>query len=307
MCATARNLERQGATLTPKDFKWFFFPWWANAGYTMKEFVEFTAADNQYFVDLAKNENIILTTEQKNWYVKEKAILGEKMKQEFPSTFDESIEASVEGAFFRKQISELRADRRFCRLPYDSHVRTYAAFDIGYNDATAIVVFQQVGKEIHIINYYEHNREDPDHYAQWLTALPYPIDNVFLPHDAGATSAQTGRTYEEIFKEDFRFKTTLLKRDTHEILGIDLAKRYFNRCWIDSNNCGRLVECLTLFSKEFNRRFGTWLTKSRHDEYSDGAKSFIYAMQGIASLEGSSADEFEPGEIERMKFKPVFY
>jgi hypothetical protein len=306
LCETARNLKLAGADLTEKDYKFFFFGWHENSEYRMSTLVEQTEAEAEYFRDLIK-EGVILDKEQCNWYLKEKSILGEKIKQEYPSTFEESIAASVEGAYFAHELNLMRQERRLCNVPHDNHAQVYASFDIGINDATAIVLFQLVGKEIHIIDHYEASGEDIAHYMSYLSALPYAVYKVFLPHDAGARSLQTGRTLEGIVHEDFGFKTHVLKRDQHEILGIDLAKNYFNRCWFDKRKTGRLIECLTLFSKEYNRRFGTWQSKSRHDQYSDSAKSFIYAMQGVDQLERHSIDsDFAPGELAAMRFKPTF-
>ena len=306
LCETARNLQFAGAELTEKDFKFFFFPWHANVEYRMAQYVKPLPADDEYFRALAK-DGFVLDREQINWYLKEREILGDKIKQEYPSTFEESIEASVEGAFFRKQIEALRVDKRLCHVPHDSHTRVYCALDIGINDATAVCIFQVIGKEIHIIDYIEDSGEDISHYMGMLTALPYSINTVYLPHDAGARSLQTGRTLEGIVHEDFGFKTYILKRDAHEILGIDNARNLFNRCWFDKAKTGRLVECLTLFSKEFNRRYGTWLTKSRHDQYSDGSKSFIYAMQSVQHIERSNDDgDYAPGELDAMRRKPIF-
>jgi hypothetical protein len=135
----------------------------------------------------------------------------------------------------------------------------------------------------------------------WLSRLPYPMHTVFLPHDGDNRSLQTGRSLADIIRDDFHYKVQVLPRDVHEYLQIDRAKRYFPRVWIDTG-CVRLMECLTFFSKEYNKRFGTWAGVSRHDEYSDGAKSFLYMVQAVERLTGSTADEYTKDEVLAMRY-----
>ena len=60
---------------------------------------------------------------------------------------------------FAKQISQARQEKRICYLPYDENAKTFSAWDIGIGDSCAIWVFQLVGKEIHVIDYYENSDE----------------------------------------------------------------------------------------------------------------------------------------------------
>lgn len=306
LCDTARNLMLAEEPLTKKDFKFFFFPWWANPEYSLGNFIQKTEADEEYFLGLV-SENIHLTPEQINWYLKEKSILGIKMQQEYPSTFDEAIAVSVEGAFFRKQIIETREEKRIRHVPYDSHSLVYAAADIGFTDATAIVLFQLIRGEIHIIDHMEGCEEEIGYFMNWLVKKSYNIERIFLPHDAKAMSLQTGKCIDELVRENFGYKTTVMSRVSHEILDIDHARNMFRRCFFDQSKCTRLIECLTLFSKEYNKRLNMWLTKSRHDEYRDSAKAFIYMCRGVEHLETYSSDsEYSSDDLRSMKFRPIF-
>src|SRR3990167_5693617 len=68
-CQLAQQIQARGESLTPLDFKFFFFPWWRHPDYVLQGRVDIPASHGRYFHDLAQR-GIVLTDEQKNWYVK---------------------------------------------------------------------------------------------------------------------------------------------------------------------------------------------------------------------------------------------
>lgn len=66
------------------------------------------------------------------------------MKREFPSTPDEAFEASNEGLYYGRQIVEARQQGRIRRIYYDANVPVHTAWNLGYNDSTAIWVVSNV-------------------------------------------------------------------------------------------------------------------------------------------------------------------
>jgi len=87
--------------------------------------------------------NSKLPLEQRAWYLKKAISQGEDMKREFPSSPDEAFETSNEGAYYGKQITEVRREGRIRKVYYDTNVPVHTAWDLGYNDSTAIWLFQQ--------------------------------------------------------------------------------------------------------------------------------------------------------------------
>ena len=300
LCRNALDLQRKGTPLGPKDWKFTFFPWFNNPGYIADTIPTLDDNERKYFDGLS-GLGIELSEAQKSWYVGESRILGEKMRQEYPSTFEESIETSTEGAWFGQNMAKARVEGRICRVAYDSHIPVYASMDIGYGDPTAIWIYQVLHKEIHFIDYYQVSGEPLSHYITYLQRLPYAIQAVILPHDAGAHEKATGLSYEDQVK-GYNFRTVLLERDAHEILGIDLARSMFSRCWFDQDKCSQGLQSLCYFSREWDRQHSRWLGKSKHDEYSDGAKSFIYACKGI-STQSRHGDDYTADEIREQQLR----
>jgi hypothetical protein len=100
----------------------------------------------EYFRSL-QAKGIELNHEQKFWYAARMATQNDSMLREYPSTPEEAWMVAEEGAYFGKQMGEARIQKRIGHIPYDKSVLAYSAWDLGYNDSTAIWFFQMVGKE----------------------------------------------------------------------------------------------------------------------------------------------------------------
>ena len=90
-----------------------------------------------YFMDLDK-QGIELTYGQKNWYYRQWCTIGDKIKQEFPSTAQEAFMASTDAYFYATEIQEARKDRRIIPLRYDPEHLVYVSFDLGVFDYTVL-------------------------------------------------------------------------------------------------------------------------------------------------------------------------
>src|SRR5690606_27201274 len=164
LCKRAQDKAKLGEPLTGLDFKFHFFPWYLDGKYQLADTVPETRDQQEYFAKLAK-EGVELTRQQRAWYVKKAEQQDEDMKREFPSTPEEAFEASVEGAYFSRQMAKMRSEKRICRIPIlDQPVDT--SWDLGVNDDMAITFWQTVGMERRAIDYYENSGEGWAHYAK---------------------------------------------------------------------------------------------------------------------------------------------
>ena len=79
-----------------------------------------------------------------------------------------SFAAAVIGSYYGSIVEQLERDGRVCDVPYDEAVPVTTAWDLGIGDSTAIWFLQQVGKEVHAIDYYEASGADLGHYVREL-------------------------------------------------------------------------------------------------------------------------------------------
>jgi len=287
LCKSAQDIQDAGTPLGTLDWKLWFFPWHAHPDYVLNsKNVLITKEISEYFEHLECKE-IILTDEQKAWYVKKMQTQGEYMKREYPSTPEESFEAANEGFYFAKMMSLARQERRICHVPYDEASKTYSAWDIGIGDSNAIWVFQLSGKEVHCIDYYENSDEPLTHYVNWLQKKPYIYEKHFMPHDAASRSLQSGKSLVDIAR-GMGLKVDVLPRDSNEMFGIECLRNMLPRFFFDQTKCEKGIKAVECFRKEWNEKLGCYREKSYHDWASHGSKALIYASEAIQRT-GSSA------------------
>lgn len=274
LCKKAQDRQAADEKLTGLDFKFHFFGWHLDRKYQLADGVCENREQTEYFEKLAA-DGIQLTLQQRAWYVKKSEQQDEDMKREFPTTPAEAFEASVEGAYFSKQMVRARIEKRICRLPVlDAPV--YTSWDLGLNDSTAICFWQDVGHERRCIDYYENNGESWGHYAGILLSKGYSYSRHYFPHDAGhrIQSVETTPTREQLANEAGIKPSEVLARILTEKDGIDKSRAFFPNVWIDTERCARLIECLDNYRKEWDDQRGVWKDRARHDEFSHGYKAF---------------------------------
>jgi len=300
-CQEAQALQELGEPLSQKDFDFIFLPWFQNPDYVLDEKLRLTDAQAEYFHKIEGQTGVTLTEPQKVWYVKESKTLGDLMHQEHPSTPEEAFAATKDGTYFANLISDARKENRVCHLPPDQHKKLYASFDIGISDATAIWVFQVIGREIHFVDYYEMEGEALGHYMYKLDCISKDFqctfEEVFLPHDAAAREKREGKSYVDGVRE-YGYEATVLKQAQNEITQIQDGRRMLPNCWFDKEKCKLGLKRLENFHKQYSNQYQVFLSKSAHDENSHGAKSFLYACAGVNRLLergsiGYSADYWE--------------
>lgn len=296
---TAQALEEQNKAsnqdyLGKLDWKLWFLPWFEHPDYVIDSKNILINKDMEDYFKSLESKGIILTNDQKAWYVKKAETQGEYMKREYPSTPEEAFESANEGFYFSQQISKARLERRISYLPYDENAKTYSSWDIGIGDACAIWVFQLVGKSVHCIDYYENSGEALAHYMNWLKSKPYVFDSHIMPHDAAAREKGSGKSYADIAREN-GLKVNVLPRQLVETFGIEALRNMLSRFFFDQSKCEKGIKAVENFRKEWNEKLGCYREKSYHDWASHGAKALIYAAEAIQKLSngaGMTAEEW---------------
>lgn len=271
ICKEAMRMEKLDLPLTQIDFRFHFFPWYRDALSQLNEYVWIPSDLQEYFAQL-EAQNIYLSESQKFWYAKKRIIQGEDMLREYPSTPEEAFLASTEALYYGYQINLAREEKRIGHVPHDAALPCYTAWDLGFNDSTAIWIYQLIGQEIHLIEYIEDSGKALSHYFEELKRRPYAYEKHFVPHDAAATELGTGLSRVETAK-NFGFQFTVAKR-LPIIEGIDAVRHIFNRCWFDEKKCDQGLKALENYKKEWDDRHGCWKNSPLHNFASHGADAF---------------------------------
>ncbi len=117
MSVESMELLESGIDLSKLDFKFHFYPWFDDPKYVLPvpdSGLKLTKKWVKYFTSVQAASKVILSDEQKNWYIKKESSQKGKMKQEFPSTPMEAFLTSGRKVFDSDDL--MRAEGR-CTKP----------------------------------------------------------------------------------------------------------------------------------------------------------------------------------------------
>jgi phage terminase large subunit len=214
---------------------------------------------------------------------------------QYDQELEVSFDAAIRGAIYRTELAAIEANGRLCSVPYDPAVPVWTAWDLGIGDATAIWCAQIVGKEVHIIDYYEATGEALIHYVEWLDSRPYRYGLDLLPHDAAARELGTGKTREELLRANGRKVRVLPVQSIED--GIEAVKMVLGRCWFDRDRTVRGRECLAHYRRDFNDKMGIYKNSPVHDWSSHGSDAMRTLAMGLREAQPVPRDLTTPVRV----------
>lgn len=274
--------------LTKMDYKFFFFPWYWNAFNRLDPAgVVFLEYQNNYFDELRDKHKVHLDKWQKAWYVKKWNIQGDDMKREHPSTWIEAFEAAIMGTFYSTQFTRIREQGRIAKVPFQPGVLVDTWWDlgVGLEDTTAIWFTQDVGREIHVIDYHEDSGEGLDHYKfeildKWTEKKGYRYGVHGAPHDINHREWGNSAKKRVNTAAELGINFTVAPRLSKES-GIGQVRKILGVCWFDEVNTTKRymkmdvgLNSLESYRKEWNEALGSYRTTPLHDWASNGADAF---------------------------------
>jgi hypothetical protein len=226
-----------------------------------------------------------------------KAAKAQMTPEAFAQEYECSFEANVKGAYYAAELAQADTDKRITStVRYDKAADVFAAMDLGIGDATSVWCFQIIGNEWHWLDAYEASGQALDHYVDWLKALPYPVHELLLPHDAEARELQTGKTRKE-FLENRGFRCRVIPRHSADER-IEAARVRFNRFWFNAEGCKDGIEALRMYRAEFDEKRQVLKTRPLHDWSSHFADAFGYGVMGAQETpQATEWPEFRMGAI----------
>lgn len=279
----ARKRQEEGREPRELEFKYHFFPWWGGGGYHAAPYGEIEEKYQTYFENLEGEFKVMLTDRQKSWYIQMDGVQGDEMFREFPSHPGEAFDAKVTGAYFAKQMTQIRAKGQICRVPIDPVAPIQTFWDLG-RDTTSIWFFQQVGFDWRFIDYFEGSGEGMMYYITMLKerndgGVPYNYGDCYLPHDGTRRSMATNDTPADILYQN-GFDVRIVERTPAKDLSIEHARLAIPKCWFDKTRCAQGIVALDNYRKEWDEKLGTWKKNPLHNEASHGADSFQVFSDG---------------------------
>ena len=117
--------------------------------------------------------------------------------EQFAQEYEYSFDAAILGAYYAKQIAQLRADNRITSVPYDPNHRVVTSWDLGIHDQTCIWFCQIVGREVRWIDYEESFSRSLIDSAKVILTKPYLYGEHYMPHDIDTREMTSAKTRKE--------------------------------------------------------------------------------------------------------------
>ena len=213
---------------------------------------------------------------------------GEAMfNQEYLVDFD----AATPGAYYASYIKTAEDEGRIGRVPYDPSLKVDTAWDLGVDDYTAIWFFQQVGREVRAIDYFETSGEGLQSIVKRAIAgKPYVFGNHYLPHDVMVRElGAAGRTrFETLTGLGVTPISVGVAADPEE--RINASRALIPVTWFDAEKCATGLLRLRSYRKRWNRSLSAY-TGPLHDSASHGSDAFgEFAVNRRAQIATAGAD-----------------
>ncbi|NCQ34266.1 terminase [bacterium] len=287
-CQDALKAQQEGRPLAAGDWSISFLPWWLHPEYVASpRHVVITAPLLKYFHEIEGKIGRSLGPARRAWYCGKWKRLGDRMKQEYPSTPEEAFEATIEGAYYAEQMADVRRSGRICDLPHDPSYRTETWWDLGVDDATAVWFVQRAGGWLHVIDYREWTGEGLQTLARHVADIRQERGMMFSrhvgPHDLKVR--EWGNDAERRVDVAARLGLDFEVCPEHAIADrIEAVRNILPRCRFDAERCEEGIKALDSYQKEWDEVRATYRTKPLHNWASHGADAFgVGVMAGNIS------------------------
>lgn len=238
------------------------------------DFYERASVDPEWFCQTyAANETGVIPQAELD------ALLREMGEESYGQEMLCSWNASNKGSYYGPKLTELRAQGRITKVPYDESVGVIASFDLGISDSTAVWFAQRVNKEIHLIDYMEVDGLGIPDIVRKIKEKPYVYSTYLFPHDVMARELGTGKTRVEVLRKLGIVADVLPRQKVDD--GIQATRLMLSQCWFDEEKTRRGLDCLQNYKREWNEKSQYFETKPSHDWASHGSDSFRYLAMGI--------------------------
>ena len=235
----------------------------------------------------------ITTTYLENpWLSDQTRQLAEDCKRDFPAIcayLAWEPNTDVEGAYFEHELAEAREKGRIGEVPYDRTKPVNTAWDLGFDDPSAIWFYQAYDGFYNFIDYFEGNERTLTNYLVVLQNRGYVYGTDWLPWDAVSGRIHSRLTTDKTTSPDQLMRAAGRKVRIAPDLGIEsrinFARTVFPQCRFDAEKCRDGLQQLARYQPEpaplTGIKRGIKSGKDLHNEASHAGTGFCCAAVGM--------------------------
>ena len=240
------------------------------------------------------------TGEEALTYAEAKELTQDMSADEYAREMECSFDAPVEGAYFAEALNLIAQQNRVCRVPVDLAAPVITSWDLGVHDYCSIWWWQNVGKEIHFVDYTMAVGKGLDHWAKVLREKKaeggFDYQCHLLPHDIEAREISSGKsrraTLDDLIPKTEPIITVPRIRSKED--GINAARAMLGSAYFDETKCKTGLAMLRGYHKSA-------MGQPVHGPgpHSHGADAFQTAAVGFHLITGLSASMLRRGPMRR--------
>lgn len=288
MVKRAEKLKLAGSRLTPVDFKLHFYGWYLDPDNRVQaSFVIVPDHLTVYFRELEEKHGIRTDADQRAWYAKEYERLGpDDIKSEHPSVPEEAFYASLEGAYYKAEMSLARRSGRVGHeIPYDPTRPVDTFWDIGMDDENFVGFRQTDGVRNRVIDAVRWSGSGISGGVKLLREKHeqrgFVYGKHYGPHDLEVHdwSQFTAQSRKEV-AASFGINFIVVPRVVDKADAIEAGRRLINSTWFCAKHAGALVDALDNYTKAWNKSTSSWMDKPQKNGADHGADSWQQLAMG---------------------------
>lgn len=199
-----------------------------------------------------------------------KTMTEEAFRQEYLCDFH----ASPAGYYYQKIMDQLQEDGHITNVPYDKQCSVMTFWDLGFNDSGVIWFIQEVGREIHVIDYVENNGKGLDWYVDCINEKPYQYVAHYLPHDVEHHEISSGQSRLEYLENLNLNNIQVVPKSGNINEDIHAVRQVLYKCYFDKNKCKDGIEALRQYRRKYDSKEQVFKNNPVHNWASHGADGF---------------------------------
>ena len=240
----------------------------------MDYLINMQAGDPNYFACLKSvYETGIFTPKEIEEMKKEMS--EEAFAQEMLCDFN----AAPAGYYYQRYMDEAVKENRITSVPFDPSQPVSTYWDLGVSDSTTIWFVQELGKEIHVIDYLEGHGMGLEYYVKKLNEKPYNYNFHVFPHDVKQRELTSAKPRLEYLINLGVRNIEVLPKSNSIADDINAVRLVLPKCWFDREKCKLGIQHLRDYQRKWDAKNHVYSDSPLHNQASHGADGFrVFAL-----------------------------
>lgn len=261
--------------------------------------------------DPPPNAKVVHVTYQDNpWFPEVLRVDMEHMQRTDPDGYEHvwmgKARNSVIGAIYGKQMAAAYSEGRIVLSPgigVDKSIPVNVYFDLGKGDPMALWFGQMVNNWINLIDFYQNQDEDLEHYVAVIQQRGYNIGTIWLPWDGVSARTHHNLTGNAMRSPEMVMRSlglnVRLAPEASVDKGIVAVRSIFPQLRFNESKCHEGIRHLRMYQWGKEKEDKIVITKPKHDEHSHAAD----ALRTLAVV--IKEPVYQPPPIKRQRAEAI--